>query len=194
MTQTVTRPIYTFDAPDPNRSWADFNGGHFSDPVLVGYKYRGKLLAAAEEAEELEAQRQKEAREIASREAATRAEEARATLERSLSWGQRVRRDLVQSVVRVLGRLSVSFGGPSSVPKVQQLKRTPSVLPKDALCRDPLVPRWDSSRKRFDARFNGVGVILDFGWGRGERDVEESFEWERERRKSEKLRAKEKNV
>jgi hypothetical protein len=42
--------------------------------------------------------------------------------------------------------------------------------------RDELTRRWDSSTKRFDLRINGHGLILDFGWGRGEKTVQMDLE------------------
>lgn len=148
---------------DPERGWLDLNAGHLLDPVWVAFKHRPDLV-------ELES---------AKLEAVLRAETAarvKAEAERQLALDfEAERRSLTRKVLDSLAGLFVRASAPTpSAP--------PVALSRSVHDRDPTTSRWDGRRKRLDLRFNGIGAILDFGFGRSAEEIQKGLEADARRR------------
>jgi len=156
----LSLPLAYLEPPtqaDPERGWLDLNAGHLLDPVGVAFKHRTDVV-------ELES---------AKLEAVLRAEAVareRAEAERRLALGlEAEKRTLAR---KALDSLTGLFRrAPAPTPAVAPVEPVRSVH-----ARDPATPRWDSRRRRLDLRWNGIGAILDLGFGRSAEEVQEGLE------------------
>lgn len=140
--------------PDPSRGWVDLNAGFLLDPVWTGFKHRSDVLVLErrEVAENLRIEHeQEERRRCEGRNREEKRLAARSTSRKLADW--------VQSAFT------------SSRPPVALA--SPSTPLQSVHSRQSGEKRWDPERKRLDLRWNGVGCVLDFGFGRGESEVRE---------------------
>lgn len=148
--------------PDPSRGWLDLNAGFLLDPVWTGFKHRADVLVL--EREEvgglLRAQhQQQQENRVKEREEEENRLRARSTGRKVLDW--------VRSTL--------------NPPRAPAAPTSPSPPNRSVHSREPGAKRWDSQRKRLDLRWNGVGCVLDFGFGRGESEVREGLKEEARR-------------
>lgn len=149
-------------SPDPERGWLDLNSGRLLDPVWVAFKHRSDVVGL--ETARLDVQRQVD--ELARAHALAEAAFARDAEEAQRGVAQ-----------RALRSLTALFARP---PPVEEEPSPPPPLSVHA--RDPAHPRWDARTKRLDLRWNGVGAVLDFGFGRNADAVREGVADEARRR------------
>ncbi|WVW78517.1 hypothetical protein I302_100472 [Kwoniella bestiolae CBS 10118] len=154
---STTTSIYDLplNAPSPNRTWLNLNGGRYSSPNLVGYELMDKAITSSN-----------------SKPSSTQSEDS--SWKRFLAW------DLGQSIYAQYETKREITGNIILDRIIQPYLRPPSSSPSSAVglpSGEVEQMQWNKRalpRNYVDFSWKGVGFVLDFGLRRSD----EGIKWE----------------